>query len=112
MLFLLVSTEVFAQNNPSDSINPGYKNTIIYNLDVKTFKDSNDDGYGDFRGLTSKLDYLKDLGVEVIWLSPFQPSQGLDDGYDITNFYGIDPKCGTKEILLHLCRRQKHIKSG
>ncbi|WP_198170294.1 alpha-amylase family protein [Mucilaginibacter arboris] len=66
-------------------------------MDVRTFKDSNGDGYGDFKGLTSKLDYLKNLGVEIIWLSPFQPSPLLDDGYDITNFFGIDPKCGTKK---------------
>lgn len=95
--FFLVSTHAFPQNNPSNDISSGYKNSIIYNLDVRTFKDSDGDGYGDFKGLTSKLDYLKDLGVEVIWLSPFQPSLGLDDGYDISNFYGIDPKCGTQQ---------------
>lgn len=84
----------------------------MYNLDVRTFKDSNGDGYGDFKGLASKLDYLKDLGVEVIWLSPFQPSPLLDDGYDISNFYGIDPKCGTLNDLAGFMQQAKahHIR--
>jgi len=72
-----------------------FKNAIFYNLDVRTFQDSDGDGIGDFRGLTSRLGYLKGLGVDVLWLSPFQPSPHKDDGYDVTDYYGIDSSCGT-----------------
>ncbi|QRR00312.1 alpha-amylase family protein [Dyadobacter sandarakinus] len=72
-----------------------YKNSIIYNLEVGVFKDSDGDGKGDFNGLIDKLDYLKMLGVDAIWLAPFQPSPGQDDGYDVADFYGVDPRLGT-----------------
>lgn len=71
-----------------------YRNSIIYNLDVDIFKDSDGDGIGDFKGLIEKMPYLDALGIEVIWLSPFQPSPDKDDGYDISNYYGIDPRLG------------------
>jgi maltose alpha-D-glucosyltransferase/alpha-amylase len=71
-----------------------YKNQVIYNLDVKTFKDSDGDGFGDFKGLTDKLSYLDSLGVTTIWLAPFQPSPWQDDGYDVADYYGIDPRVG------------------
>ncbi len=60
-----------------------YKDAVIYQVNVKSFFDSNDDGIGDFKGLTSKLDYIRDLGVNTIWLMPFYPSPLKDDGYDI-----------------------------
>ena len=72
-----------------------YKNAIIYSLDVKTFMDSNGDGVGDFPGLTSKLSYLAGLGVTCIWLLPFYDSPGRDNGYDISNYYQVDPRLGT-----------------
>jgi maltose alpha-D-glucosyltransferase/alpha-amylase len=72
-----------------------YKNSVIYNLEVSVFKDSDGDGRGDFNGLIQKLDYLKMLGIDAIWLAPFQPSPGKDDGYDVADFYGVDPKLGT-----------------
>ena len=72
-----------------------WKNAIVYCLDVETFQDSNGDGVGDFRGLTQRIDYLAGLGVTCIWLMPFYPSPGRDDGYDITDFYGVDPRLGT-----------------
>jgi len=72
-----------------------YKNSIIYNLEVGVFKDSDGDGKGDFDGLIQKLDYLKFLGIDVIWLAPFQPSPGQDDGYDVADFYGVDKRLGT-----------------
>lgn len=74
-----------------------YRNSMIYNLDVATYKDSDGDGTGDFRGLISKMGYLDSLGVSVLWLSPFQPSPGMDDGYDVTDYYGINPKLGNME---------------
>jgi maltose alpha-D-glucosyltransferase / alpha-amylase len=72
-----------------------YKDAIIYQLHVKTFYDSNDDGLGDFRGLTEKLGYLQDLGVNALWLLPFYPSPLKDDGYDIADFRKIHPSYGT-----------------
>jgi maltose alpha-D-glucosyltransferase/alpha-amylase len=72
-----------------------YKNAIIYNLDVRTFMDADGDGIGDFRGLTGRLDYLAGLGVTAVWLMPFYPSPNRDDGYDITDHYGVDPRYGT-----------------
>jgi len=72
-----------------------YKDAIIYQLHVKAFADSNDDGIGDFNGLTGKLDYLQDLGVTTLWLLPFYPSPGKDDGYDISDYRAINPDFGT-----------------
>ena len=72
-----------------------FKNSIIYNLEVGVFKDSDGDGRGDFQGLIEKLDYIRALGVDIIWLAPFQPSPGKDDGYDVADFYGVDEKLGT-----------------
>src|ERR1700712_2499976 len=89
-------------------IDAWYKHLVIYNLDVKTFKDSD----GDFNGLTSKLDYLKSLGINTIWLAPFQPSPLQDDGYDITEYKGIDPKLGTPaDFKIFLAQaKARHIK--
>jgi maltose alpha-D-glucosyltransferase / alpha-amylase len=72
-----------------------YKNAVIYELHVRAFADSNGDGIGDFPGLTSKLDYLQDLGVTAIWLLPFYPSPLRDDGYDIADYLGVNPAYGT-----------------
>jgi maltose alpha-D-glucosyltransferase/alpha-amylase len=72
-----------------------YKDAIIYQLHVKAFADSNNDGIGDFAGLTEKLDYLQDLGVNTVWLLPFYPSPGKDDGYDIADYSSINPDFGT-----------------
>ena len=72
-----------------------FKDAIIYQLHVKAFADSNSDGIGDFAGLTGKLDYLHDLGVNALWLLPFYPSPGRDDGYDISDYRQINPDFGT-----------------
>ena len=72
-----------------------YKNAIVYCLSVGTFMDANGDGVGDFEGLARRLDYLHGLGVTAIWLMPFQTSPGRDDGYDITDYYSVDPRYGT-----------------
>ena len=72
-----------------------YKNAIIYSLSVETYMDSNGDGVGDFQGLTRRLDYLAGLGITAIWLMPFQPSPQRDNGYDIADYYGVDPRYGT-----------------
>src|SRR5246500_5953181 len=72
-----------------------YRHPIIYQLHVKSFFDSNNDGIGDFRGLTQKLDYIKDLGATAIWVMPFYPSPLRDDGYDISSYRGINPAFGS-----------------
>ncbi|MFN2476844.1 MAG: maltose alpha-D-glucosyltransferase [Chthoniobacterales bacterium] len=72
-----------------------YKDAIIYQLHVKTFHDSNADGIGDFRGLIEKLDYLQELGTTAIWILPFYPSPLKDDGYDIADYYNVNPNYGT-----------------
>jgi maltose alpha-D-glucosyltransferase/alpha-amylase len=72
-----------------------YKDAIIYEAHVRAFHDSNADGIGDFRGLTEKLDYLQELGITAIWLLPFYPSPLKDDGYDIADYYSINPIYGT-----------------
>ena len=72
-----------------------YKNAVIYCLSVGTYMDANGDGIGDFQGLMRRLDYLHGLGVTAIWLMPFQSSPGRDDGYDISDYYGVDPRYGT-----------------
>src|SRR5437762_10422206 len=72
-----------------------YKNAVIYSLNVGTFMDSNGDGIGDFEGLSRRLDYLAGLGISCIWLQPFQPSPNRDNGYDIPDYYGVDPRHGS-----------------
>src|ERR1044071_4794368 len=72
-----------------------FKDAVIYEVHVKTFHDSNADGIGDFRGLIEKLDYLQELGVSALWLLPFYPSPLKDDGYDIANYFDVNPHYGT-----------------
>src|SRR5580704_970956 len=72
-----------------------YRDAVIYQLHLKSFFDSNDDGIGDFAGLLQKLDYIVELGVNVVWLLPFYPSPLLDDGYDISDYRGVHPSYGT-----------------
>jgi maltose alpha-D-glucosyltransferase / alpha-amylase len=72
-----------------------YKNAILYSLDLETFMDQNGDGIGDFEGLCRRLDYLHALGVDTIWLAPFQPTPNKDNGYDISDYYGVDPRHGS-----------------
>ena len=72
-----------------------YKDAVIYQIHIKSFFDSNNDGIGDFQGLISRLDYIAELGVNTIWLLPFYPSPRLDDGYDIADYRGVHPDYGT-----------------
>ena len=85
-----------AQGPNDTSVDPlWYKDAIIYELHVKTFCDSDGDGMGDFRGLIEKLDYLQELGVTAIWMLPFYPSPQRDDGYDIADYFDVNPNFGT-----------------
>jgi maltose alpha-D-glucosyltransferase/alpha-amylase len=81
-----------------------WKNAICYCLDVKTYLDSDGDGWGDLRGLIRKLGYLRDLGVGCLWLTPCYPSPMRDDGYDITDYYSVDPRIGTLGDFVELVR--------
>ncbi|PVE20717.1 trehalose synthase [Microvirga sp. KLBC 81] len=76
-------------------LNLWYKNAVIYCVDVETFMDSNGDGIGDFAGLADRLDHVEALGATCIWLLPFYPTPNRDNGYDITDFYAVDPRLGT-----------------
>ena len=87
-----------------------FKDAIIYQLHVKAFADSNSDGVGDFAGLTSKLDYLEDLGVTALWLLPFYPSPGRDDGYDISDYRHINPDFGTMQDFRRFMQEAKRRK--
>ncbi len=80
---------------PLDNSPLWFKNAVIYEVPVRAFADSNGDGIGDFRGLTGKLDYLKDLGVTALWILPFFPSPLRDDGYDISDYMSVNPIYGT-----------------
>ncbi|RZL66420.1 MAG: maltose alpha-D-glucosyltransferase [Variovorax sp.] len=94
----LENTEIDSSDDPL-----WYRDAVIYQLNVKAFFDTNDDGMGDFKGVTAKLDYVKDLGVNTIWLMPFYPSPLRDDGYDIAEYEDVHPQYGTladfKEML-------------
>jgi trehalose synthase len=81
-----------------------WKNAVVYCLDIETFLDSDGDGCGDLRGLTDRLDYLAGIGVSCLWLMPFYPSRQRDDGYDITDFYGIDGRLGTPGDFVEMIR--------
>jgi maltose alpha-D-glucosyltransferase / alpha-amylase len=72
-----------------------YKEAVIYCVDVQSFQDSNGDGHGDLPGLISRLDYLARLGITGLWLNPIHPSPQRDDGYDVTDYYGVDPRFGS-----------------
>ena len=88
--------------DPADGL--WYKDAVIYQLHIKAFFDSNDDGIGDFGGLAEKLDYVKDLGVNTIWLLPFYPSPLRDDGYDVADYRNVHPSYGTRADFQHFVR--------
>jgi maltose alpha-D-glucosyltransferase/alpha-amylase len=105
---------------PSHPVDPSpapdllwYQNAVIYQAHVRSFLDSDGNGIGDFRGLTQKLDYLQDLGISTVWLLPFYPSPLRDDGYDIADYYSINPIYGTlddfKQFLDEAHRRSLRV---
>ncbi len=88
----------------TDTSDLWWKTAVIYCLDVETFMDWNDDGVGDFEGLAHRMDYLNELGITCLWLMPFYPSPGKDDGYDISDFYGVDGRLGNHGDFVEMIR--------
>jgi trehalose synthase len=88
----------------TDTSDLWWKTAVVYCLDIETFLDWNGDGIGDIRGLANRIDYLAELGVTCLWLMPFYPTPERDDGYDITDFYGVDSRLGNHGDLVELIR--------
>src|SRR5260370_7147257 len=101
-----------AANHNHDGLAPNplwYKSGVIYEVHVRSFYDTDADGTGDFRGLTEKLDCIRDLGVTAIWLLPFYPSPLKDDGYDIADYCDVHPKYGTVGDFKTFLRAAHHL---
>ncbi|MDU0459574.1 MAG: maltose alpha-D-glucosyltransferase [Geobacteraceae bacterium] len=98
-------------SSPQDTLGEAlwYKDAVIYQLHVKAFFDANDDGLGDFPGLIEKLDYVRNLGVNTIWLLPFYPSPMKDDGYDVADYRNVHPQYGTRNDLRTLVREAHRL---
>jgi trehalose synthase len=88
----------------TDTSDLWWKTAVIYCLDVQTFLDWDGDGDGDLQGLAQRIDYLADLGVTCLWLMPFYPTANRDDGYDVTDFYGVDPRFGSHGDFVEVVR--------
>ena len=88
----------------ADTADLWWKNAVFYCADIETFYDWNGDGTGDIRGMTDRIEYLYDLGVTCLWLMPFYPTARKDDGYDIIDFFGVDPRLGTHGDFVELVR--------
>jgi maltose alpha-D-glucosyltransferase/alpha-amylase len=86
-----------------------YKNAVIYCLDVEKYMDANGDGTGDFEGLSRRLEYLAGLGATCVWLQPFYPSPNRDNGYDVSDYYGVDPKHGTPGDFVEFMNHAKAL---
>ena len=93
-----------SESNGKDS---WWRHAVIYEIYPRSFQDSNGDGIGDINGITSRLDYLKDLGVDAIWITPMYPSPGVDYGYDIADYTAIDPEYGTMADFDHMVAEAK-----
>ena len=106
-LVLLSSLAASAQAGPES--HPWWQHAVFYEIYPRSFADSNNDGIGDLKGITSKLDYLKELGVDAIWISPCYPSPQVDFGYDVSDYENIDPMYGTmKDFDLLSAEAKKH----
>jgi alpha-glucosidase len=101
-----------AQTTSASSEKNWWRNAVFYEIYPRSFQDTNNDGIGDLKGITQRLDYLKDLGVDAIWLTPIYPSPQVDFGYDISDYEAIDPKYGTMADFDHLIAEanKRHIR--
>ena len=91
---------------------PWWNHTVFYQIYMPSFCDGNNDGIGDFAGIRAKLPYLKQLGVGCVWLTPFYPSPKVDQGYDVSDYYGIDPDYGTMADFRAFIRQGTRWASG
>ena len=98
-LLLMISFAVSAQTRPGAEQKQWWKETVFYEIYMPSFQDSDGNGYSDFKGMTSRLDYLQSLGIKGIWLTPFLKSPKVDNGYDIEDYYAIDPVYGSSDEL-------------
>lgn len=96
-LFILISLAVIGQSVQSTTQSPWWKEVVFYQIYMPSFQDSDGNGYSDFSGMTTRLDYLQSLGIKGIWLTPFLKSPKVDNGYDVADYYQIDPVYGTTE---------------
>ena len=101
------STPSARQASTETSGNEWWRHAVIYEIYPRSFQDSNGDGIGDLKGVTERLDYLKNLGIDAIWLTPIYPSPGVDYGYDISNYTAIDPTYGTMDDFNNLVAEAK-----
>ena len=94
IFFLMIHTSIGFSQKTTDK--KWWKEAVFYQIYMPSYADSNGDGYGDFKGMTQKLDYLQNLGVKGIWLTPFLKSPKVDNGYDVSDYYEVDPTYGNK----------------
>ena len=92
------------------SIRPWWRGAVFYEIYIRSFADSNDDGIGDLPGITSKLEYVKDLGVDAIWITPFYPSPQKDHGYDVADYFDVNPEYGTLADFSRLVKRAHELR--
>src|SRR5664279_89003 len=95
LCFCLASPSLHAQQTAASQARPWWQTSVFYEIYPRSFADSNNDGIGDLNGIASKLDYLHDLGVDAIWITPCFPSPQVDFGYDVSDYEAIDPMYGT-----------------
>lgn len=95
LILFIFLTQSCQKEKESDNEDTWWKETVFYEIYMPSYKDSDGDGFSDFKGLTSKLNYIEDLGVKGIWLTPFLESPKVDNGYDVSDYYKIDPTYGT-----------------
>jgi len=118
LVFLLYLVPATAQDSAAPAVSPQahaaqatadpwWKHAVIYEIYPRSFQDSNGDGLGDINGITARLDYLQDLGIDAIWITPFYPSPQVDFGYDVSDYVSIDPAYGTLADFDRLVREAK-----
>ncbi len=95
VLFFAFALSVSQLTHAQSAADPWWKHAVIYEIYPRSFQDTNGDGIGDLNGITSRLDYIKDLGIDAIWITPFYPSPQVDFGYDIADYTAVDPQFGT-----------------